>query len=175
MTGYIASSGADLGDSAAGAATLGGARAGSDDLGGSAAGAATSGGARAGSDNLGGSAAGASTSGAGAGSEADSRTGADLLAGVGSGVGSQTGAGTDQCVAKTHRMVTAITGNTEDRGTGSVTASAEALGTPTARTANGGSARLDASLKHHWNALVSSNITSTMLGNTGVASTMAED
>lgn len=145
------------------------------DLGGSAVGAATSEGARAGSDDLGGSTAGAATLGAGAGSEVDLRTGADSLAGVGSGVDLRTGAGTERYVAQTHRMVTAITGNTEDRGTGSVTAIAEALGTPAARTANGGSARLDASLKHHWNALVSSNITSAILGNTGVASTMAED
>ncbi len=81
----------------------------------------------------------------------------------------------EQCVAQTHRMATVITGSTEDRGTVSVTTSAEALGMLAACTdIRGRSATLETSLKRLWNALVSSN-TVTMLGNIGVASVMAED
>ncbi len=61
----------------------------------------------------------------------------------------------------------AITENTEDRGTVSVTTSAEALGMPTALAGN--------QLQMPGTAWVSSNATFTMHGNTGVASVMAED
>ncbi len=137
-------------------------------------------GAAADATDLGGSAVGSATSGARTGSGEDSRTGAgsgaDSWTGVGSGAYSWTGAGTEQCVAQTHRMATAITGSTEDRETVSVTTSAEALGMSAALAAtSGGSTTLETSLKCLWNALVSSNATFTMLGNTGVASVMPED
>ncbi len=48
-----------------------------------------------------------------------------------------------QCAAHTHKLATAITESTEVRGTVSVTASAEALGMPAARTdISGGSITL---------------------------------
>ncbi len=168
--------------SAAEFATSEGAEADADDLGGSVAGAATSGGAEADADDLGCSAVGAATLGTetssgavswtGADFGADSRTGAGSWTGVGSGVDSRSGVGTDQYVAQTHRMATAITGSTEERGTVSVTTSAEALGMPAALAETSGGS---SSLKRLWIAWVSSNATFTMLGNTEMASVMAED
>lgn len=103
--------------------------------------------------------------------------GADSWTGAGSGVvlwtGASAGGVVEQCVAQIHRMATAITKSTEDKGTTSVTASAETFGIEIA-LAKIRSTKLEINPKCLWNAGVSSNATF-MMRNKGVVSVIAED
>ncbi len=98
-----------------GATALGGLEADADNSGGSAMEADTLGGAGVDAANLGGSAAGASTSG-GAGADATNLGGSAVGAAMDLWTRVDSGGVEEQCVAQTHKMATAITGWTEDRG-----------------------------------------------------------
>ncbi len=98
-----------------------------------------------GATTLGGSAAEAATSGGSAvDAAASGGSGAEAATSGGdSWIGEASG---EQCAAHMHKMATTITESTEVRGTVSVTASAEALRMPAARTdISGGSITLEIS------------------------------